>query len=92
MVDTLQACGFAIAPPEGSYYAFAHLGDLLGRTGFADAHEASRTLIDQAGVGCVPGPSFFSDPKDGEAYLRFCYAKELPVLEEACRRLREHFA
>ena len=90
MVDTLRACGFAIAPPEGSYYAFTHLGERLGQPGFADAHEATQTLIHTAGVGCVPGPSFFSDPKDGAAYLRFCYAKELPVLEEACRRLREH--
>ena len=92
MVDTLRACGFSIAPPEGSYYAFTHLGSRLGQPGFTDAREATQTLIETAGVGCVPGTSFFSEPSNGAAYLRFCYAKEMPVLEEACRRLRAAFA
>ena len=91
MVGALRDCGFSIAPPEGAYYAFTHLGSRLGTPGFGDAHEATQTLIHEAGVGCVPGPSFFSDPADGMAYLRFCYAKEMSVLEEACRRLRAHF-
>lgn len=91
MVDTLRACGFQIEPPEGSYYALAHLGDRLGTPGFEDADAAATTLIERAGVACVPGTSFFADPADGAGYLRFCYAKETPVLEEACRRLRSVF-
>lgn len=89
MVDTLRACGFRLDPPEGAYYAFAHLGDRLGEPGFEDARRATDTLVERAGVACVPGPSFFADPRDGDAYLRFCYAKERDVLEDACRRLRD---
>ena len=91
MVETLRACGFDIDPPEGAYYAFAHLGDRQGEPGFEDARAATDTLIERAGVACVPGPSFFADPRDGDAYLRFCYAKEADVLEDACRRLRAAF-
>ena len=91
MVDTLRACGFAIDPPEGAYYAFTHLGDRLGTPGFEDARRATDTLIERAGVACVPGPSFFADPSDGDGYLRFCYAKEMDVLEDACQRLVDAF-
>ncbi|MEO0556562.1 MAG: pyridoxal phosphate-dependent aminotransferase [Bacteroidota bacterium] len=91
MVDTLRACGFTIDPPEGAYYAFTHLGDRLGTSGFENAHRATETLIERAGVACVPGPSFFASSSDGDAYLRFCYAKEMDVLEEACQRLVEAF-
>ncbi|GAB5533814.1 MAG: pyridoxal phosphate-dependent aminotransferase [Rubricoccaceae bacterium] len=91
MVDTLRACGFAIDPPEGAYYAFTHLGDRLGTPGFETAHQATETLIERAGVACVPGPSFFASPTDGDSYLRFCYAKEMKVLEDACQRLLDAF-
>ena len=91
MVDTLRAIGLRADPPEGSYYVFAHLGDRLGAEGFEDARAATETLIDRAGVACVPGPSFFADASDGDGYLRFCYAKEMDVLEDACQRLRGAF-
>jgi len=87
MVDTLRAIGFTIDPPEGAYYALSHLGDRLDTPGFEDARRATHTLIERAGVACVPGPSFFASPSDGDGYLRFCYAKEMDVLEDACRRL-----
>ena len=87
MVDALRACGFEADPPEGAYYVLAGLGERLGEPGFEDARTATTTLIETAGVACVPGPSFFADPSDGDGLLRFCYAKEMPVLEEACERL-----
>ncbi|WP_420457202.1 pyridoxal phosphate-dependent aminotransferase [Rubrivirga sp.] len=87
MVDALRACGFDADPPEGAYYVLAGLGDRLGTPGFEDARAATTTLIETAGVACVPGPSFFADPADGDGHLRFCYAKERPVLDEACDRL-----
>jgi aminotransferase len=60
--------------------------------GFEDDRAAANTLIERAGVAAVPGNSFFADPEDGRFFLRFCFAKDLPVLEEACRNLREAFA
>ena len=92
MVDTLRACGLDADPPEGAYYVLAGLGDRLGTPGFEDARAATTTLIETARVACVPGPSFFADPADGAGHLRFCYAKEGPVLQEACDRLAAAFA
>lgn len=91
MVDALRACGFGADPPEGAYYVLAGLGDRLGTPGFENARAATTTLIETAGVACVPGPSFFADPADGAGYLRFCYAKEASVLDEACDRLVDAF-
>ncbi len=91
MGETLDACGFTHAWPEGAYYAFASFAGLAGRPGFENDHAACATLIETAGVATVPGSSFFSQG-GGAHYLRFCFAKEMDVLEEACRRLRDAFA
>ncbi|MDX1420431.1 MAG: pyridoxal phosphate-dependent aminotransferase, partial [Rubricoccaceae bacterium] len=93
MCDTLEACGFAFRRPDGAYYVLANFERLSReREGFADDRQATETLIEMAGVACVPGNSFFADPEDGRTWLRFCYAKEMDVLEDACRRLRAAFA
>jgi aminotransferase len=93
MCDTLEACGFTSHRPDGAYYVLANFEALSReRDGFSGDREATNTLIEQAGVACVPGNSFFADPEDGRFWLRFCYAKEMDVLEDACRRLRDAFA
>jgi aminotransferase len=38
-------------------------------------------------VSVVPGSSFYADPADGRSQVRICWAKKMPDLEEACRRL-----
>jgi aminotransferase len=38
-----------------------------------------------AGVATVPGEAFMKS--GGETFLRFCFAKKLEELEEACKRL-----
>jgi aminotransferase len=90
MGDTLAACGFDSAYPEGAYYSFASFAG-IHRPGFSDDRAACETLIREAGVATVPGSAFFADPSDGRHHLRFCFAKEMPVLEEACARLRRAF-
>ncbi len=93
LCDTLDAIGIDARRPEGAYYVFANFEGLAGRRpGFEDSEMASRTLIEEAGVAAVPGHSFFQDPDDGRYFMRFCFAKEMPVLEEACERLLEAFA
>ncbi len=92
MCETLERCGFTFAWPEGAYYVLASFEPIAARrAGFEDDQAASRTLIEEAGVAAVPGTSFFADPADGRTFLRFCYAKKRPVLEEACRNLRRAF-
>lgn len=90
MCSTLEEVGFNVAWPQGSYYVLADFSPLRNRLeGFDDDTAACRTLIHTAGVGTVPGHSFFNDPADGRSYLRFCFAKELDVLQMACKQLRD---
>jgi len=92
MCETLERIGFAVTWPQGSYYVLANFEPLSKkRSGFDNDSEASRTLVNEAGVGTVAGKSFFQNPEDGRYYLRFCYAKEMPVLEQACKQLIEAF-
>lgn len=93
MCETLEACGFTFAWPQGAYYVLASFEELARRRpGFEDDRAACDTLIEEAKVAAVPGNSFFADPEDGRFFLRFCFAKRMEVLEEACRNLRAAFA
>lgn len=92
MCETLESCGFSVPWPEGAYYVMADIRPLAAeRAGFEDDRTACRTLIQESGVATVPGNSFFEHPETGRHFLRFCYAKEMPVLEEACQRLRDRY-
>jgi aminotransferase len=92
LCETLEDIGFDVPWPEGAYYALANF-DILSerRSGFEDDAAACRTLVEEAGIGSVTGRSFYSDPADGSSQLRFCFAKEMPVLRQACEQLREAF-
>lgn len=93
MCEALEACGFRVLWPEGSYYVMVDVRPLARlRPGFEDGVTACKTLIEDAGVAAVPGNSFFEKPESGRYYLRFCYAKKFRVLNEACRRLVDSYA
>jgi len=93
MCQTLERIGFEFAWPEGAYYVLAGFDSLSRkRKGFEDDAHACQTLIAEAGIGTVRGASFFNNAGDGRYLLRFCYAKELPVLIDACKRLETAFA
>ncbi len=92
MCETLEDIGFDVPWPDGAYYVLASFEALAERhAGFADDEAACDTLVRDAKVASVTGRSFYQDPEDGKYQLRFCFAKELPVLEEACNQLREAF-
>jgi aminotransferase len=92
MCTTLEEIGFKVPWPEGSYYVLADFSPLRQRfDGFEHDMAASRTLVEKAGIGTVAGRSFFANDADGDSCLRFCFAKEFDVLEEACRRLKAAF-
>ena len=88
MCTALEQAGFTLTRPQGAYYVLAGFDGLRAQhDGFATDTEACHTLMQTAGVATVPGNSFFSDAYQGPAYLRFCYAKEMPVLEKACEQI-----
>lgn len=84
LADTLRHIGFTPFVPDGSYYMLAAFEP--GR--WSSAVAATESILEQVGVATVPGSAFYRNPSDGQNQLRFCYAKEMPVLEEACSRLR----
>ena len=82
LAEALVDGGFRPFVPEGAYYMLAEIPDE-----FTDAREAAMSLIEEAGVASVPGPSFYASNR-GDRLLRFCFAKDFAALEEACRRIR----
>jgi aspartate/methionine/tyrosine aminotransferase len=47
----------------------------------------AKHLVEEIGVGAVPGSSFFSKPGDGANLIRFCFAKKPATLDAAGERL-----
>jgi aminotransferase len=84
MVDVLKETGFEVYVPRGAYYAMTDISSLTQKDDVAFAME----LVADGGVATVPGSSFFLDPKDGRALIRFCFAKRLETLERAAEVLR----
>jgi aminotransferase len=82
-----RACrdvGIEPCMPEGAYYFLADVSSL----GCGDDSEAAQMILDKGGVATIPGGAFFPDPAEGRHLVRFCFAKEMPDLEDACQRLR----
>ena len=67
-----------------AYYVLADISSVPGET----SKERAMYLLNKTGVACVPGEAFFHDDS-GENIARFCFAKEDPVLNEACRRIEQ---
>ncbi|MGW8283457.1 MAG: pyridoxal phosphate-dependent aminotransferase [Gemmatimonadota bacterium] len=84
MVETLRAAGFRCVPPAGAYYILADFSDISA----SDDTLFARDLAREAGVAAVPGSSFFSDPADGRALVRFAFCKSEAMLREAGTRLQ----
>ncbi len=87
--EALRAAGFTFLVPEGAYYVLADYRRVFGDL---DPHAAVLKMIERIGVNAVPGHLFFGsgpgDDESGVRCMRFQFAVELPVLDEACRRLR----
>ena len=82
--EACRAAGMEPFVPQGSYYMLAD----VSRLGMKDDYDAARILLEQAGIAVIPGSSFYANPEDGRMQIRLCYAKKMPDLQEACRRLR----
>ena len=67
---------------DGAYYTLADYTEL----GFRDDVEAMNGLIDQVGVGAIPGKAFFPGA-DKTGLLRFCFAVTDQILNRGCELL-----
>ncbi|MDH4073172.1 MAG: pyridoxal phosphate-dependent aminotransferase [Gammaproteobacteria bacterium] len=82
LCDALDEAGLTPHVPQGAYYVLADVSQLPG----ANSRDRAMYLLETTGVASVPGRSFFKGP-EGETIVRFCFAKEDAVIEDACRRL-----
>ena len=83
LLSLLEGAGFRCSKPDGAYYIMA---DISGFP-FPDDRSFAQFLVEQIGVACVPGSSFFTDPSLGAKWVRFCFCKKEETLREAGRRL-----
>ena len=74
----LLARGFDVIVPAGTYFATANVG--------GDAVQFCRDLPVRHRVVAVPS-SVFYDSDAGAHFVRFAFCKQVPILEEALRRL-----
>ena len=81
--DALALAGLSPHIPDGAYYVLADVSRIPGATG----KERALHILHKAGVASVPGGAFYHD-KRGEQMVRFCFAKEDAVLDEAICRLQ----
>jgi aminotransferase len=80
----LAEAGLEPHVPQGAYYVLANTERLPGAT----ARERAMHILRETGVASVPGSAFYHDG-GGENLVRFCFAKESHVLEDACERLQK---
>lgn len=80
----LDRAGFDPCIPGGAYYVLCDISRVPGATG----KEKALHLLEKTGVAAVPGDAFYHDGT-GDRLARFCFAKEDPILDEACARLEK---
>ncbi|MBO47216.1 MAG: aspartate aminotransferase [Planctomycetes bacterium] len=73
--------GFSCHLPKGAFYVMPNIRE-LGMT----AKELQDRLLLEAGVAALAGTAFGAE---GEGYLRFSYATDIPTIEKGLGRVRE---
>lgn len=83
-----QIPGLSCYKPEGAFYVFAHLREVIGKkcgeTIITDGDVFAGLLLEKSNVAVVPG-SGFGAPE----YIRLSYATSMGDIEEGLRRLRK---
>jgi N-succinyldiaminopimelate aminotransferase len=80
----LEAVGFAIHRPAGTYFVTADVRSLGEEDGLAFC----RSLPERCGVVAVPSAVFYDDEEAGRPLVRFAFCKRHDVLDEAIARLK----
>ncbi|RSN42402.1 MULTISPECIES: pyridoxal phosphate-dependent aminotransferase [Actinomadura] len=83
LVTGLEAAGFDVYRPQGTYFVQADIRPL----GFTDGRELARALPERAGVVAVPTQVFYDRPDAGAHFVRFAFCKKDEVIDAAVERL-----
>ena len=85
VLDALDELGWGrVAPSDGAFYVYAHLGEHLNT--YDDAAAYCTALLEQAGVAVVPGMDF--DPVNGHQWVRLSLAPGSAAVAEGLDRIR----
>jgi aminotransferase len=97
LLKILSSAGFTVFKPRGAYYIMTD----ISRFQFPEkdprfASESkdvafAKYLVQEVGVACVPGSSFYNDAQDGASQVRFTFCKKeetLGAAEERFSKLR----
>jgi aspartate aminotransferase len=71
--------GVTLPDPQGAFYAFPKFGDAIDSTAF------TAELVRETGVALAPGVGF---GRDGEGYVRVCFASTEATIADALTRLK----
>ena len=83
LTGILEAAGFRCFKPYGAYYIMCDISAFE----FTNDTALAQYLVEEIGVGAVPGSSFFNTPGEGTNLIRFCFAKKPATLIAAGERL-----
>jgi len=83
LLKVLTSIGFECVTPQGAYYVWTKIDG----TGFTDDRKLAEYLINEVGVGGVPGSSFYHKGTMGRRRLRFSFSKNPSTIREAAGRL-----
>jgi aspartate aminotransferase len=75
--------GVACSRPEGAFYAFPNVKELMKQCGFASSAALAEDLLYNHGVVVTDGAAF-----GAEGYLRMSYAASIEIIQEAVARIR----
>ncbi len=80
----LTGLGFDFKIPPGTYFMMVPIGS---KTKLSDVDFALKLIQDNK-VATVPPSAFYLKSRDGERYLRFCFAKKEETLRQAATNLK----
>jgi aminotransferase len=85
LIPELENAGFRCYRPRGAYYVMTDISAF----GFKDDVAFANYLVQEVGIACVPGSSFYKHPKDGSQQVRFAFCKKPETLDAAAQRLEK---
>ncbi len=85
VMNGLSDAGFSPVLPQGTYFIMSSYEKLSDKKDM----DFCKEIIEERGVATIPPSPFYSKSKEGEHFLRFCFAKTNKILEESMKRIKK---
>jgi aspartate/methionine/tyrosine aminotransferase len=91
LLKILTAAGFTVFKPRGAYYIMTDISRFADPDPIRFSAETkdvsfAKFLVEEIGVACVPGSSFYNNARDGASQVRFTFCKKESTLAAAEER------